>query len=301
MQHALSDHELHRRHSSGGGFGNRRNCGNHSVFTRLDIVSASGDPIKIRTHQFRHFLNTVAQRGGASQLDIAMWSGRKDLGQNVAYDHVTSEELIARVRQDDGGSIKSALVKRPMKSPVAKSDFDAAKTPAAHVTEYGRCTQDYAIEPCLRHLDCINCSRHVFVKGDHGMTERIKRALSQTQEHPTGEAREDLRSNWCSPNLAVAEKLLAQNEQDHGDGAPGAGRWVEHQRKTEVRYQQAVEICEDPNVEEEAMFALTATGEYSPMRVALEDHLKLRAPSSLGKPALTSAPMLPRYHQVRCP
>ena len=248
-----------------GGLGNRRKCGNHSAFTRLGIVVASGGPIKIRTHQFRHFLNTVAQRGGAGQLDIAMWLGRKDLGQNVAYDHVTSDEFIARVRQDDGGSIKSGLVKRPMKSPAAKSDFDAAKTPAAHVTEYGRCTQNYAIEPCLRHLDCINCSRHVFVKGDHRMTERIKQALSQTQE------------------------MLAQNKQDHSDGAPGAGRWVEHQRKTEVRYRQAVEICEDPNVEEGAMFALTTTGEYSPIRAALEDHLKLRAPSNLDKPALASS------------
>jgi hypothetical protein len=37
-----------------------------------------------------------------------------------------------------------------------------------------------------------------------------ERGLAGVQEHPSGEAREDLRSNWRSADLAVAEKL--QNE-----------------------------------------------------------------------------------------
>jgi hypothetical protein len=37
--------------------------------------------------------------------------------------------------------------------------------------------------------------------------ERERREVQELQEHPTGKAREDFRSNWRSADLAVAEKL----------------------------------------------------------------------------------------------
>ena len=33
-----------------------------------------------------------------SQLDIAKWSGRKNVHQNSAYDHVSASELVLKIR-----------------------------------------------------------------------------------------------------------------------------------------------------------------------------------------------------------
>jgi hypothetical protein len=58
------------------GLGGRSAYGFASIFSRLGFAEPDGSPIKITTHQFRHYLNTLAQSGCMSQLDVAKWSGR---------------------------------------------------------------------------------------------------------------------------------------------------------------------------------------------------------------------------------
>ena len=91
--------------------GSRSGTGIRSVFERLDLYEDDGSPICITTHQFRHYLNTLAQAGGMSQLDIAKWSGRKDLGQNAAYDHVSDRQMLEKLRAavGDGSRICGPL------------------------------------------------------------------------------------------------------------------------------------------------------------------------------------------------
>lgn len=55
-----------------------------SVFERYQFRERDGSAIRITSHAFRHWLNTVAQLRGMSDIDIAKWSGR-DLQQNQAY------------------------------------------------------------------------------------------------------------------------------------------------------------------------------------------------------------------------
>lgn len=85
-----------------GGLGGRAKHGFGSIFTRLGFTEPDGSAIKITTHQFRHYLNTLAQAGGMSQLDIAKWSGRKDIRQNAAYDHVTPDQMLQKIRDAVG-------------------------------------------------------------------------------------------------------------------------------------------------------------------------------------------------------
>ncbi|MFT2212940.1 hypothetical protein ACLJYM_13735 [Rhizobium giardinii] len=74
LEHWLSGHDNGRR---------------PTVFQRWDFTERDGSSIIITTHAFRHWLNTVAQFRGMSELDIAKWSGR-EASQNKAYDHVPS-------------------------------------------------------------------------------------------------------------------------------------------------------------------------------------------------------------------
>ncbi len=63
------------------GLGGRSVYGVRSIFERHSFTEHDGSALRVTTHQFRHYLNTVAQAGGLSQLDIAKWSGRKDVRQ----------------------------------------------------------------------------------------------------------------------------------------------------------------------------------------------------------------------------
>jgi hypothetical protein len=59
--------------------------GQLSAVERYGFREPDGSPIRVTTHQFRPWLNTLAQEGGMSQELIARWSGRKDMAQNGAY------------------------------------------------------------------------------------------------------------------------------------------------------------------------------------------------------------------------
>jgi hypothetical protein len=64
-----------------------------SIFERLKILDSSGKPFKVSSHGPRHYLNNIANEGLLSDLDIARWSGRKDVSQNAAYDHTGGAPL----------------------------------------------------------------------------------------------------------------------------------------------------------------------------------------------------------------
>ena len=70
--------DLRSRESSPGYF-------NPSIFDRHEFNSTRTEPLKVSSHQFRHLLNTMAQRGGLTQAEIARWSGRADMSQNRVY------------------------------------------------------------------------------------------------------------------------------------------------------------------------------------------------------------------------
>ncbi len=70
-----------------------------AVFARFGFANPDGSLLEVTTHQFRHWLNTLQQRGGMSQMEIARWSGRKDMGQNAAYDHRSGVEMAAAARE----------------------------------------------------------------------------------------------------------------------------------------------------------------------------------------------------------
>lgn len=57
--------------------------GHKGIFEQLEILDQDRKPYRINTHSLRHLLNTLAQEGLLSQLDIARWSGRKEWGRTL--------------------------------------------------------------------------------------------------------------------------------------------------------------------------------------------------------------------------
>jgi hypothetical protein len=218
--YALQHQDIHD------GLGGRSEHGRQSVFDRLGFTQDDGGPVCIRTHQFRHYLNTLAQVGGLSQLDIAKWSGRKDVSQNKAYAHQSDRDVLALVRQALGDDQKSVgpLATLHKATLIPRDEFARLRVPTAHTTEFGYCIHDFSMLPCQIHRDCLNCDEQVCVKGDKVREANIRRHREET-------------------NLLLGAAKAAEAEE-----YAGANRWVEHQQKTLERLDQLCAILDDPLV-----------------------------------------------------
>lgn len=81
-----------------------------NIFERNGV--AEQKKYNLRTHQIRHLINTLAKRGGLSDVDIAKWSGRTHVKQNRVYDHMTNDELFTAsvcFMRDEEVDIQTAL------------------------------------------------------------------------------------------------------------------------------------------------------------------------------------------------
>lgn len=231
--------------------GTRSAHGFESIFDRLGFTEPDGGRIRVSTHQFRHYLNTLAQSGGMSQLDIAKWSGRLDVRQNEAYDHVTADQMVAKIRESIGDQtlMFGPLATLPKNIPLSRDEFARLKIPTAHTTDLGFCVHDYTMMPCERHADCINCNEHICVKGDEEKTMRVRRRLEE------------------------AKQLLSRAEEAKTQGYYGADRWMEHHQKTVQRLIQLTDIFDNPAVAVGAVIQLADVPIFSwpEAEQALED------------------------------
>ncbi|WP_319531913.1 integrase [uncultured Cohaesibacter sp.] len=234
------------------GLGGRALQGASSIFSRLGFKNNDGSDIVINTHSFRHWLNTIAQRGGLSELDIAIWSGRKDIKQNRVYNHVTPDEMLAIINKEIGTpNMMGPLAEAFEKLPVSREDFLQMKFPTAHTTEFGFCIHDFTMLPCQKHRDCINCTEQVCIKGDKAKTARIRSAFEIVSEQ--------------------VEKARSAIK----DQAFGADRWLEVHEKSAQRLQELLVIMEDPTIPNGAVIQLANPDEYSPINNAINERKRL--------------------------
>lgn len=197
-----------------------------SIFERLGYFEDDGSSITLQSHSLRHYLNMLAQTGGLSSTEIALFSGRKDVRQNRAYDHMTSDEVQAPISQALKGGFTSEL--EPVFSLglnlITRSEFKGLALTAAHTTDYGWCAHDFASEPCQMYRDCINCEEQECIKGETQKEANLKMLKSET------------------------EYLLKQAREALSEEEYGADTWVKHQSVTLERVNVVLSILEDPAV-----------------------------------------------------
>lgn len=217
-----------------------------SIFDRYGYKSRDGRRLKATSHQARHLLNTICNRGGLSQDQIAKWSGRADSKQNRVYNHMSEFEMVAAAEAlDTSLSLFGPNGEISQHIPITRQEFNLLERGPVHVTEFGVCIHDYVMSPCEKFRDCINCQEHVCIKGENERLKRIKFRL------------EDV------------EKDLAESRDAMANGFMGADRWDEHHEKTVVRLRQLVEILENPEVPDKSQIKLRDGKDYSHLRRAI--------------------------------
>lgn len=155
-----------------------------SIFERFDSpMQADGTPMAMTSHQFRHWLNTLAQSGGLDQSLVARWSGRDDFQQNSEYDHLTGIELAEKFRgMLADGKVQGALADiHRSKEPADRKVFRDTVIATAHVTDIGLCDLDWISSTCPEFQSCETCEFCVVEKGDAGSKERIEKRLADNR------------------------------------------------------------------------------------------------------------------------
>lgn len=228
-----------------------------NIWRRHGYAHPNGNEISMTSHQLRHFLNTVAQRGDLGQLDLAKWSGRANIHQNATYNHMSDDEYVDLARQAGVGGV---LAKIKANTPVTLTDLNAIGDGIAHVTEYGFCVHDFSMLPCQKHRDCLNCTEQVCIKGDDERLERLKQRRDGVRQQ--------------------LEKARGASE----DGLYGADRWSQHQHKTLERVSQLIEILESPKTPIGSVICLSNDQEFSPLKRELD----ARSKTSDSVPTLSS-------------
>lgn len=203
-----------------------------SIFERYGYTEEDGAKIHITTHGFRHYLNTLAQLGGLSDTEIAIFSGRKDIQQNRAYDHLTSDQVLAPVIKATATGFRGDLIARVGRQLVTRSEFMELGRSASHTTDFGYCMLDFAAEPCPNHRDCITCDEQVCVKGEAQKEQKLRTAKAEA-EQALARARSalsedeygaDLWVNYHSNRLSRIDELL--NTINNPDIPIGARIWI---------------------------------------------------------------------------
>lgn len=211
-----------------------------SIFDRYGYKDAQGNRLKATSHQMRHLLSTIAERGGMAQDELAKWAGRADAKQNRVYNQMSEFEMVVRAEQfDPSKSLFGPVGEAKKHIPITIQEFNTLEKGTAHVTEYGCCVHDYTISPCDKYRDCLNCAEQVCIKGEEEKLSRIK------------------------AQLVEVEAQFKASETAINEGLAGADRWYEYHLHTLTHLKQLVEILEDPTVPDGSMIKLANDKSFS--------------------------------------
>lgn len=250
--------EVNRRLGSGQG---------SSLFDRLALRNADGTRIKLTSHQLRHWLSTMSERAGMDDYTLAQWAGRARVDDNRHYDHRTPEERLDAARELLPIQPAPLLDRIKHRLPVTYQELGVDRLGTAKATLYGMCLHDYAMAPCQKQRECITCTEHVCIKGDHVTLDRIRRLELQT------------------------ESLLQKAQRAHEDGEFGADRWVDNHKWKLVHTRGLRETLEHPSVPDGTIIRIPAEHDPSPVRRALIDLDLVEVPTieALGPRVIPSA------------
>tara|TARA_B110001469_G_scaffold52228_1_gene50584 strand:- start:3208 stop:4455 length:1248 start_codon:yes stop_codon:yes gene_type:complete len=225
-----------------------------SVFVRLNIMRKDGSPVSITTHKFRIWLNTIAQETGElSQEDVAMWSGRADIHQNIPYDQSDKEP-----HREDALSF-AALQESKLEQqivtykPVSIDEFNALKDrPPMHATKYGFCMHDYSMPGCQKFRDCLNCSEHCWIKG-----------LSAQEQHT-----KMLKELYCR-QLEEAEGMITAGDMS------SENTWYKTTKKAYEHICTITDLMDDDSVPERTPMMINVRDEHDPFVEAMTERYHL--------------------------
>ncbi|MGP9551387.1 hypothetical protein [Halomonas sp. AOP42-D1-22] len=187
--------------------------------------------LKVKTHAFRHELNTEMHRAGLSQLLIDAFSGRTAMGS--VYNHETVEERTQRVAhyhpKTKHSNSAQRLEKVKTNQPLSLSDVrdlhEGDQDWVIHQTHVGICVHNFASDPCPKMGACLTCGKLGCVKGDDVKLANLK------------EERKDLKCRYDKVRDAQSRDIF------------GASEWVKKVGMDLYKCDALIRTLENPELE----------------------------------------------------
>jgi hypothetical protein len=199
----------------------------HSAFERFDIREPDGSLCQVTSHQFRHWLNYVADKGGLPVDLQTRWLGREHPRDTEAYRHATVDERLAWVKEGvRSGELSGAKAEAYLELPRSKRDvFLDAEIQAVHVTAFGLCLHDFAVAPCPYHLNCIRgCPDYLRTRGSSSERHQLVQIELATKRALAGaKASGDVAQAWITHYEETLDGVRKALAVDHDPGAADGG------------------------------------------------------------------------------
>jgi hypothetical protein len=193
-------------------------AGTASAFQRYGLRAYDGGELRVASHAFRHWLNDLLDRGGLSDIEQAVYFGRRNPKDNRAYQHTTPAERTRKARQD----LKDGYILGPVADLIGRLPRDRAdvvleaRVQAVHVVPGGVCFHQFSQSPCPNHMACTDGC------GDfHWQTN------------------DDLAKAELKYEKEVLEVAVKAARREIDDGSWGADSWLDHN----VRKLEQVNRC----------------------------------------------------------
>ena len=215
-----------------------------SIFSRRSLTESDGTPIRLTSHQPRHWRNTIYHLTGMSDVQQALALGRKRLDQNVYYQHTGIEEHTAahheflafnsyrerldflhtgiRDKRIHGALTDSYHALLSDKGTTTAEAFLTVHATALHVTPFGGCIHDFSQAPCPKHLQCWNGCSHLHLMGTPServnleeQAKNLTKAISIMRDAGTGEAGSDV---WLADQEDKLNNLKSVLARDTSGG-----------------------------------------------------------------------------------
>ncbi|MEI8644322.1 integrase [Pseudoalteromonas sp. Hal040] len=216
-----------------------------SLWVKHGFKKADGTYLRVDTHGARHWLSTMAERGGMDAVTLANWAGRALIRDNASYDHRTEQE-----KADEIGALMipedaSSLDKINLNIPVSYEDIGSDLPGCTITTELGLCVHDYAMLPCQRHGDCETCKELVCIKGFSKSLELLKQREKAV--------------------VSQLEKAMKEHEL----GAFGADRWVDNHMWRLAHIRTKIRLLEDESIPDGTALFIPEQYDPSPSKEVL--------------------------------
>ena len=198
-----------------------------TVFDRYGIEGPDGASLKVSSHAFRHWLNDCYDRGGLSDLEQAVYFGRRNPKDNRAYQHMSPHQRVRAAREAlKAGTMKGPVAERIRALPISRQDaILAIRVQAVHVVPGGACFHQFSQTPCPNQMACKNgCGDFHWQTDDTSQTKELefeREILEVAIETAKREVAEESygADTWLRHNL----EKIAQVERCLSDSAPLEG------------------------------------------------------------------------------
>lgn len=199
-----------------------------AVFERYGLEGPDGGVLRVNSHAFRHWLNDLLDRGGLSDVEQAVYFGRRNPKDNRAYQHLTPAERARKAREDlKAGTLLGPVATQIAHLPVERQDIVlAARVQAVHVVPGGACFHQFSQSPCPNQMACKDGCGDFHWQTDDPIAKNELEFERTVLEIAVGTAkREVAEESWGADNwLQHNQRKLDQVVVALADGAGEASR-----------------------------------------------------------------------------